>query len=70
MPIYDFKCEQCGTVEEVLCKTSDGESYPKECSHCGHPHPVKLVSPLAFKLGGTGWAADNYTKRVKSAFED
>ena len=33
MPSYDFKCSECSTVFEVMCKISERES--QACPSCG-----------------------------------
>jgi putative FmdB family regulatory protein len=33
MPLYDFKCSDCETVFDVLCKISERES--QVCTSCG-----------------------------------
>lgn len=34
MPIYDFKCEACGNVEEVICAASGREHAQQDCGNC------------------------------------
>lgn len=33
MPLYDFKCSDCSTVFDVMCKISERES--QTCPKCG-----------------------------------
>ena len=57
MPIYEYECESCGNVEEVVQKLSDKPL--KNCSSCsGKVH--KLISQSTFHLKGGGWYADSY----------
>jgi len=57
MPIYEYECENCGRVDEVLQKIS--EKPLSHCRHCnGKVH--KLVSHSAFHLKGTGWYVTDY----------
>ena len=63
MPIYEYECEKCGNVEEVLQKFSDRPL--KKCNSCsGRLH--KLVSHSSFHLKGTGWYITDYAKKRKS----
>ena len=57
MPIYEYECEKCGNVEEIVQKVSD---QPLEsCTSCsGKVH--KLISQSSFHLKGGGWYADSY----------
>ncbi|TEU02684.1 MAG: zinc ribbon domain-containing protein [Dehalococcoidia bacterium] len=41
MPIYDYRCRECGRVSEVFVRTSTGEV---RCPHCGGEDMERLVS--------------------------
>lgn len=57
MPIYEYQCDQCGKMEEVIQKFSDKPLT--KCKHCsGKLH--KLISQSAFHLKGTGWYVTDY----------
>ncbi len=57
MPIYEYQCEQCGKLDEVLQKFSDKPLT--KCKHCsGKLH--KLISQSAFHLKGSGWYVTDY----------
>ncbi|MBN1636541.1 MAG: zinc ribbon domain-containing protein [Deltaproteobacteria bacterium] len=46
MPLYEFRCEQCGSISEFLAKmgeTGDGLI----CPHCGSSSLVKKMSVAA-----------------------
>ena len=58
MPIYEYLCESCGRVTEVMQKVSD--RAPAACPECGSKRLAKLVSRTAFQLKGGGWYADLY----------
>lgn len=48
MPIYDYRCRECGRVSEVLVRTSTGEV---RCPHCGDEDMEQLVSaPYMIKM--------------------
>lgn len=54
MPIYVFRCENCGEKFERLQKLSDAD--PDVCPHCGAEHSVRRqVTAPAFRLAGSGW---------------
>ena len=64
MPIYEYECEKCGTVEEIFQKFSDRPL--KKCDHCsGKLH--KLISQSSFHLKGTGWYATDYAGKKSGA---
>ena len=53
MPIYEYKCDQCGHHLEALQKISEGPLI--YCPECGDAALRKQVSAAAFRLKGTGW---------------
>ena len=53
MPIYEFKCQECGFIDERIMKIS--EPYPKVCPSCGASSLQKIMSNTSFVLKGTGW---------------
>jgi putative FmdB family regulatory protein len=59
MPIYEYRCEKCGKVFEVLQRFSDDPVKIHE--ECGGP-VEKLISHSAFQLKGSGWYASDYAK--------
>lgn len=56
MPLYEFKCPECGFKKERLQKYADA---PPECPHC-HVPTQRCVSAGSFELKGTGWYRDHY----------
>ena len=54
MPIYVFRCSDCGEKFERLQKLSDSD--PDVCPHCGkHDTVQRQVTAPAFRLSGSGW---------------
>lgn len=60
MPIYEFKCNQCNKIKEVIILGDEEE--PKKCE-CGGDLK-KLVSHSSFHLKGTGWYKTDYVDKV------
>ncbi|HOM76996.1 MAG TPA: zinc ribbon domain-containing protein [Anaerohalosphaeraceae bacterium] len=42
MPIFEYKCPQCGFINEVLVKSSD--TLAPACPQCGHKKTEKQFS--------------------------
>lgn len=57
MPIYAYRCTQCGEEEEHIQKV--GDPPMKRCAACGG-RLEKLMTSAAFQLKGGGWYADGY----------
>ena len=50
MPIYEYRCSECGHELEKIQKISD---LPlKDCPACGKPALQKLISAAGFRLKG------------------
>ena len=61
MPIYAYKCADCGHEKEVLQKISDAPLT--ECPDCGHASMVKQVTAAGFQLKGSGWYATDFRNK-------
>ena len=53
MPIYEYKCAECGHTLEAIQKFSDEPL--KECPGCKKLALEKQLSASAFRLKGSGW---------------
>ncbi len=63
MPLYEYRCEDCGLTFEVRQKFSD---KPLDtCHHCGG-RARKMISQTAFTLKGGGWYQQGYSSENKS----
>ena len=60
MPLYEYGCDHCGTITELMQKMSDAPLA--ECPKCGAP-VRKLMSRTSFQLKGTGWYTTDYKKK-------
>jgi putative FmdB family regulatory protein len=49
MPIYEYRCEKCGTVSEVLLL---GREEQPSCKDCGSTSLTKLMSAPNISMGG------------------
>ncbi len=48
MPIYEYKCENCGDDFECIVFRTD---EPVECPKCGNKNPTKKMSSFGFSTG-------------------
>jgi len=64
MPLYEYKCTQCGEVVEAIQKVSD--AHLKVCSQCGGPLR-KLISSSAIQFKGSGWYITDYARKGAGA---
>lgn len=58
MPIYEYRCSECGFQSEYLQKVS--EPPLSVCPSCGKPAFQKLLSAAGFQLKGSGWYATDF----------
>jgi len=53
MPLYEFRCQECGHQLELLLKSN--EDAPGPCPHCQAHSLQRQVAAPRFQLKGTGW---------------
>ncbi|MDQ1814564.1 zinc ribbon domain-containing protein [Massilia sp. CCM 9210] len=58
MPIYAYRCDECGFAKDVLQKISD--PVLTVCVSCGKPSFKKQLTAAGFQLKGTGWYATDF----------
>lgn len=64
MPLYEYRCERCGKVFEILQKFSDAPIETHE--GCGG-RVERLISPPALQFKGSGWYITDYSPGSSSA---
>jgi putative FmdB family regulatory protein len=64
MPLYEYKCENCGEVFETMQKFSDAPLILHEkCGGTLH----RILSAPALQFKGSGWYVNDYAKGGASA---
>lgn len=58
MPIYAYRCDECGFAKDVLQKISD--PVLTVCPSCHKPAFKKQLTAAGFQLKGTGWYATDF----------
>ena len=59
MPLYEYQCDQCGSVFEVMQKFADTPlTIHENCG--GHVH--RLLSAPALQFKGSGWYITDYAR--------
>jgi putative FmdB family regulatory protein len=58
MPIYAYRCDDCGFAKDVLQKISD--PVLTVCPTCGKSSFKKQVTAAGFQLKGTGWYVTDF----------
>ncbi len=48
MPMYEFKCKQCGSQFEELILSSSASEEKIDCPDCGSDDVEKLMSAISF----------------------
>ena len=59
MPLYEYRCEECGKEVELL------QSRDEEPPCCCGEVMKRLISKSSFRLVGSGWAKDGYSKETR-----
>ena len=58
MPIYEYRCEQCGIFEEMRRIT---DPSLERCPKCRRK-VQRLISSTSFQLKGSGWYVTDYAR--------
>ena len=58
MPIYAYRCDECGFAKDVLQKISD--PVLTVCPSCSKSAFKKQLTAAGFQLKGTGWYATDF----------
>ena len=58
MPIYEYRCQQCGTTIETMQRMADAPL--KHCDACGADALERLISQTSFVLKGSGWYVTDF----------
>lgn len=62
MPLYEYKCSECGCIFEVLQKVNE---HPQtKCPNCGGS-VKKVISAPTLQFKGSGWYITDYAQKEK-----
>ncbi len=63
MPIYEYRCDNCGHELEAFQKLS--EEPLRKCPECQTESLVKKISAAGFRLKGGGWYETDFKSGKK-----
>lgn len=63
MPIYEYRCRDCGAELEKLQRISDDPLV--DCPACGGASLKRLISAAGFRLKGSGWYETDFKSGQK-----
>ena len=64
MPIYEYRCSDCGFQKEYLLKVS--EPLMSVCPSCNKATFGKMLTAAGFQLKGSGWYATDFKSAPKA----
>lgn len=53
MPIYEFRCLQCGNLQEVIVSSSASDTMEMKCNECQGENLERLPSTVSYSMGGS-----------------
>jgi putative FmdB family regulatory protein len=60
MPMYDYKCLQCGIIREIRCSLNEKPAL----YHCGYNEMIKMPSiPAGVHFQGSGFYETDYKRK-------
>jgi putative FmdB family regulatory protein len=63
MPIYEYRCADCGHELEVMQRIADPSLT--DCPACSRPSLKRLISAVGFRLKGGGWYETDFKSKNK-----
>jgi putative FmdB family regulatory protein len=67
MPIYEFRCTQCGNIQEVIVSSSVSEEHEMKCNACQGEVLERVLSRVSYVMGdsssGAGAASASLTSK-------
>jgi len=66
MPLFEFRCEKCKAITEVLVQGIGSESYGATCAKCGSIATTKLISRVAFKVAKPAKYSEDFLHGARS----
>lgn len=57
MPIYEFRCADCGHVQEVIVSSSDNPSVEMKCEKCEGEVLERVLSRVSYSMGSNAGAS-------------
>jgi putative FmdB family regulatory protein len=66
MPIYEFRCLQCGKVFELLKMKKEDESMEMKCPKCSSPEVERVLSTINVGTSVRGSKAKSTVKSCSS----
>ena len=68
MPIYEYKCSDCGHFLDALQGVNDAPL--EECPECSKTSLKKLISAPNFRLSGEGWYETDFKTENRKNIAD
>ncbi len=68
MPIFAYRCADCGFEKDALQKRHDPPLV--DCPACGQPRLARRLSAPAFQLKGSGWYVTDFRDGAKAKGKD
>lgn len=63
MPIYEFKCLECGYLQEIIV-TSSSQEFEIKCEKCNNSHLQRVLSRTSYIMGdGKSTSVKSTTKQ-------
>ena len=54
MPIYEFRCSQCGNIQEILVSSAKSDDQVEmTCSACNGESLERVMSRVSYCMGGS-----------------
>ncbi|MGM0451621.1 MAG: FmdB family zinc ribbon protein [Thermodesulfobacteriota bacterium] len=63
MPIYEFRCADCGNVQEIIVSSSKTDPVEMKCQACEGETLERVLSPVSYSMGSDAGASPRVSAR-------
>ena len=65
MPLFEFRCQKCQAVTEVLCRDAGPAKHRVTCGQCGSSAMAKLISRVGFKVAKPAKYGEDFLHKAR-----
>jgi len=66
MPLFEFRCQKCQAVTEVLCRDAGAAKHRVTCGQCGSNAMANVISRVGFKIAKPAKYGEDFLHRART----
>ena len=65
MPLFEFRCQKCQAVTEVLCRDAGAAKHRVTCGQCGSSAMAKVISRVGFNIAKPAKYGEDFLHKAR-----